>query len=230
LAIEPDTQPDDPKRTNKALELQGYADRRTNELWHTPEGAPYMTVNVGPENSVLIEATDNSHPEHWPLARVNGPIRDWLTTLWFDQKHTPISTETLQQVERTQRAQAMRGKVHRIDTRLTWHDSCVYLDLMDEQWQVPQPVNRAGGPGLDLRPMRPQLNTGGRKVDAFILLKGNKRRDISGLAGGFVNLATLRPQMPIELAELLALLDYPKLGGSGESGLRSSWPSLDGRG
>ena len=93
------------------------------ELFHTPEGEPYATVDVG------------EHFETWPLKSTG--FRDWLMRRFYDSEGKSPSTQGYQDALGVLYGAArFDGEAHEVYTRVAEFDGAIYLDLCDAAWRV----------------------------------------------------------------------------------------------
>jgi putative DNA primase/helicase len=102
------------------------------ELWHSPGGVPYATVQVA------------THEENWPL--LSERFKSWLRYRAVERDQPLAGAADLEKIVGSLAAVALhRGECHRTWTRVGEHDGNVYVDLGDEDWRCVeiQPLDRA---------------------------------------------------------------------------------------
>jgi hypothetical protein len=93
------------------------------ELFHTPEGEPFATVDV----------TD--HYETWLLK--SAGFRDWLMRRFYEAEGKSPSTQSYQDALGVLYGMArFEGQAQEVYTRVAEHGGAIYLDLCDETWRV----------------------------------------------------------------------------------------------
>jgi hypothetical protein len=124
LALIESSQPhteDKPARKPQATTLVELANDA--ELFHTPEGDEYATVNCG------------EHFETWSL-KLRG-FRDWLMRRFYESEGSAPSAQAVQDALDVLRGRArFDGATYEVHTRIAEHEGAIYLDLCDEQWRA----------------------------------------------------------------------------------------------
>ncbi len=93
------------------------------DLWHTPNGDPYISVTV------------SNHREHYPLN--SRATKDYLSRAAFTETGRAPNAAALQDALNTLSGIArFDGDVHQVHVRLAGDDRAVYLDLCDAHWRV----------------------------------------------------------------------------------------------
>jgi hypothetical protein len=119
-AAEPHTE-EKPARKTQATTLIELASEA--ELFSTPEGDAYATVQVG------------AHLETW-LLKLRG-FQDWLRRRFYESESSAPSAQSLQEALDVLRGRAQfDGETREVYTRVAEHDGAIYLDLCDERWRV----------------------------------------------------------------------------------------------
>src|SRR5690606_9964995 len=103
--------------------------RQHGELWRTPEGEEYITVEV------------RGHREHLLIRGGRGSptrsLRDWLTRAFMQEYGKPPGSQALHDAVNALGALAQYdGATYPVFTRVAEHAGAVYLDLCDEHWQA----------------------------------------------------------------------------------------------
>lgn len=112
---------DERSKDSQATRLVRYADEA--EFWHTPNWETYATVNV------------KDHSENWPTG--SRYFRDWLSRKFYLENGTVPSSQAMQDALATIRGRAQfDGEEHRLHTRIGGHNSDIYLDLCNGDWEV----------------------------------------------------------------------------------------------
>jgi len=111
------------QRESQATAIVRLAQDAGVELWHTPAGAPYITIAVG------------GHHEHHPLA--SHATRDYLGRLLYVDTGTAPTASARQDAHATLSGMARYdGDAHDIHVRVAGGQDCIYLDLGDEAWHA----------------------------------------------------------------------------------------------
>jgi hypothetical protein len=110
------------------------------ELFHTPEGNGYASIDV------------DGHKETWPL-KVKG-FRRWLARQFYDTEGKSPSSQAVQDALGVLEGKALfDGQEIAVFTRLADHSGCIYLDLANERWQVIE-VDANGWRLIDAAPVK----------------------------------------------------------------------------
>jgi hypothetical protein len=149
---------------SQATRLVTLATHMGVELFHTPEGDAYATIEV------------DGHKETWPL-KVRG-FRRWLARLFYEQEDKTPGAQAVQDALGVLEGQALYdGPERPVYTRLAAWNDLIYLDLANERWQAVE-VSASGWQVVDTPPVK------------FRRAKGMLPLPVP-VAGG--SLATLRP-------------------------------------
>jgi hypothetical protein len=139
------------------------ATREGVDLFRNSDGEPFATVPV------------NNHFETWSVS--SQGFRQWLTFQFFLEEHKAPSPPALQNALHTIAAMArFEGEEQSIFLRVASHNGCIYLDLVNPQWQVVE-ISSSGWRVMDISPVR------------FIRRRGMRALPTPKSGG---NLATLR--------------------------------------
>jgi hypothetical protein len=160
------------------------------ELFHTPEGEAYATIE------------GDGHRETW-LMKTKG-FRRWLAQQFYRQEGKAPGSQALQDALGVLEGQALfGGPEYPVYTRLAEHDGAVYLDLANAAWEAVE-ITSAGwrvvtDPPLKFRRARGMLPLpcpvrGGHLDDLRGLLNIGNDRDWTLLKSWLVK--TLRPSGP----------------------------------
>lgn len=96
---------------------------REAELWHTPDGEPWATIDAG------------HHREHWPL-RGKG-YREWLARRYYETYGQAPGSQAMQNALAVLEGDAKyAGPEHPVYVRVAEHEGRIYLDLADQQWRA----------------------------------------------------------------------------------------------
>ena len=96
---------------------------RDAELWHTPEGAAFATVEV------------DGHHETWGLR--GRPFKDWLSFQFFQQKNKSPGGQAVADALAVLSEKALfEGPEHQVFTRIAEMDGAIYLDLGNDAWEA----------------------------------------------------------------------------------------------
>jgi hypothetical protein len=110
------------------------------ELFHSPEGLAYATIDV------------EGHTETW-LLKVQG-FRRWLARLFYDEKQKAPGSQALQDALNVLEGKALYdGLEWPVYTRLAAHEGAIYLDLANERWQAVQ-ITATGWQVIDAPPVK----------------------------------------------------------------------------
>lgn len=92
------------------------------ELFHDPEGTPFVTLRVG------------SHQETWPLR--SRQYKDYLSAQYHAQYQATPGTQALNDALNTLGGMSrFAGKEHPVYVRIAEHEGAIYLFLADEEWR-----------------------------------------------------------------------------------------------
>ena len=92
-------------------------------LWHTPDGEAYATIPI------------SSRKENWPIR--NRGFRQWLSRKYYGATGSTPNSQALQDAFSVLGGKALfDGTDHLVYTRLAEHEGAIYLDLVNEQWEV----------------------------------------------------------------------------------------------
>lgn len=98
-------------------------------LFHTPDGEAYAVIQV------------RDHRETWSL-RSKG-FRRWFARRFFELEHKAPSSQALQDALSVLEGHALyEGAEQTVHTRVGEHDGKVYLDLVNDRWQVVEISNQ----------------------------------------------------------------------------------------
>ena len=113
-----------PKQPSQSSTLVALALRAGCELWHTADGDPYATIQVG------------THQEHWPV-RSRG-FRRWLARVYYRRTAgSAPGAQAQQDALNVLEGQAIYdGRQHETAVRVAQHDGAIYLDLANDGWQA----------------------------------------------------------------------------------------------
>ena len=110
-------------RKSQATKLVDLAKIHGIDLWHDPEQRPWATITVG------------DHHEHWPLG--SGAFRRWLKRLFYEVESKAPGSQAIQDALGVLEGQSLfDGPECLVNTRLAEHEGAIYLDLVNEQWEV----------------------------------------------------------------------------------------------
>jgi hypothetical protein len=113
-----DVKPERKSQATILVELAGDA-----ELFRTPEGEPYASVEIG------------GHTETWPLK--SRGLRDWLMRRFYETEGKSPSTQGYQDAFGVLSGEArFGGKTREVYVRVAEHEGAIYVDLADEAWRV----------------------------------------------------------------------------------------------
>jgi len=92
-------------------------------LWHTPEKAGYVTIEV------------NEHQEHHLLR--SKEFTQYLRRLYYEHTQSAPGSQAVQDALGVLEAKALfAGEEHPVFLRVAEHQGCMYLDLCDPGWQA----------------------------------------------------------------------------------------------
>jgi hypothetical protein len=112
-----------PQRPAPSQALQLVTLAETVELFHSPAGEAYATVEV------------NDHWETWPL-RSRG-FRHWLAYQYFRRERKIPGPQVLQGAMGILEGEALfNGPEQAVFIRLAQHEDAIYLDLTNAMWEV----------------------------------------------------------------------------------------------
>ncbi len=126
-------------RRSQAAELVDMALEAGIELWHTPAGDPYGTLQV------------DGHHEHHPLRRV---VRDYLARIYYTRSRRTASAQALTDALGTLGGMARYdGGEFPVAVRLAAHGDALYLDLGGRDYRMVQ-IDAAGWRVVTEAPVR----------------------------------------------------------------------------
>lgn len=127
------TEPDARKRggwSSQATKLVDLVKENGAELFHAPDGEPYVTLHKG------------DHWETWPL-RSKG-FRQWLDWRYFQVEQATAGRQAVQDALAALEGIARHeGAEYPVAVRVAQTDDAIYLDLADDKWRVVE-VTRDG--------------------------------------------------------------------------------------
>lgn len=174
------------------------------ELFHTPEGEPYATVDVG------------EHYETWPLK--SSGFRDWLMRRFHEAEGKSPSTQGYQDAIGVLNGQArFDGETREVYTRVAEHEGAIYVDLCDAEWRAVC-ITADGWRVVDSPPVK------FRRTRGMLALPEPERGGSIGLLRRIINVTD--EQLPLVLAWLVAAYrpnrPFPLLALHGEQGSAKS--------
>lgn len=189
---------------SQATKLVALAVSKGIELFHTPDGKPYVSVPVG------------EHVETWPAL---GTEFKRLLALWYYHEHeAAVGAQGLAEAREVLAAKAQHeGKAVPVWVRVAEHDGACYLDLCDPEWRAVR-VTADGWQIVQKCPVRFRRTSGmlplppptrGGSVERLRELLNVEEGDFVLVLAWLV--AALRPRGP-----------YPILAISGEQGSAKS--------
>jgi hypothetical protein len=94
------------------------------ELFHTPEGEPFLTIAV------------NRHFETRPIGGDRRDFKNFLGKLYYESSGVVASETTINEAISVLIGKARFGAhEHRVHVRIAEHEGCMYFDLADESWR-----------------------------------------------------------------------------------------------
>jgi len=110
------------------------------ELFHSPEGDAYATIEV------------EGHRETWPL-KVKG-FRRWLARLFYEEQHKAPGSQAVQDALAVLEGKAVHdGPECPVYTRLAEHQGAIYLDIGNAAWQAVE-ITPRGWQLIDTPPVK----------------------------------------------------------------------------
>ena len=111
-----------------------------SELWHTPDGTAYATVQR------------DGHREHWSIR--SRAFKQWLGKAYYDRTRNAVGSQTLQDVINALEGKArFDGQEHQLFVRVAEYESRIYIDLADDAWRAVE-IDRDGWRIVDDSPVR----------------------------------------------------------------------------
>src|SRR5262249_54560636 len=107
---------------SQATRLVALATNAGVELFHTPEGDSYATIEV------------DGHRETWPL-KVRR-FRRWLADLFNEEEEKVPGSQAVQDALAVLEGKALKGQELPVFLRLAEHQGAIYLDLGNAAWQA----------------------------------------------------------------------------------------------
>lgn len=194
-----------PGRRSQATEIVDLALKADIELWHGPDGEPYMTI------------PRDGHREHHRIR--SRAAREWLAGAYYAAHRRAPRAQAIGEATEVLAAQARySGAQHDVHVRVAGADGRIYLDLGDEAWRAveigPEGWRVVTDPPVRFRRPRglralPQPAPGGSLEALRALVNVAGDRDWALVVGWLIG--ALRPQGP-----------YPVLCLSGEQGSAKS--------
>jgi hypothetical protein len=193
---------DTPARKPQATTLVELADDA--ELFHTPEGDEYATIQCG------------EHLETWPF-KMRG-FRDWLMRRFYMIEGSAPSTQAVQDAIDVLRGRArFDGATYEVHTRIAEHEGAIYLDLCDELWRAVC-INQDGWQVVNSSPVK------FRRAKGMLELPEPKQGGSVNSLRDYVNVAS--DDWPLILSWLIATYrpgkPFPVLALHGEQGSAKS--------
>ncbi len=109
-----------PSQASQVVELVLGSD---TQLWHTPEGDPWVTVRV------------REHREHHSLT--SKPFKDHVSWSYWGQHGRNVGNQALLDGLNTLAGQArFESNEHQVAGRIVHHDGAVWIDLGDAEWRA----------------------------------------------------------------------------------------------
>ena len=106
-----------------ATKLVELAKENGSELWHTPEGDPFISFEI------------NGHRENYPIK--NKAVKRWLGKLLFEAEEKAANTQAMQDATNILEAEAVyKGHEYNVHVRVGKYDDAIYIDLCDEKWRA----------------------------------------------------------------------------------------------
>jgi hypothetical protein len=140
------------------------------ELFHSPEGDAYATIDV------------EGHRETWPL-KVRG-FRRWLARLFYEEEGKTPGSQAIHDALGVLEGKALfDGPEYPVYTRLAEHNNAVYIDLANERWQAIE-ITAKGWQLIDTPPVK------FRRTRGMLALPDPVRGGTLATLRSFVNLAS----------------------------------------
>jgi hypothetical protein len=109
------------------------------ELFHTPDGRAYATVEV------------SGHCETWPVR--SKRFKAWLGRAYYAAEKKPAPTQAMSEALALAEARALDGPERSVHVRVAESEGRIYIDLADERWRVVE-VDAAGWRVRDRAPVK----------------------------------------------------------------------------
>jgi len=177
---------------------------KDNELWHTPDGEAYATVEV------------DGHWEHWPV-RSKG-FKRWLVRDFYLREGKPPGAQAVNDALLVIEGKAYHdGEEHSAHVRVAGHEDGIYIDLCNDAWAAVR-VTTKGWEVIDKPPVR------FRRAKAMLPLPTPSEGGSVGKLRRFLNVTD--EHWPLVASWLLAAMrpsgPYPVLAIYGEQGSAKS--------
>jgi primase-polymerase (primpol)-like protein len=135
------------KRKNKgnakrsiATRLVELAKESGSELWHTPDGEPFISFTI------------EDHRENYPLR--NKAVRRWLGKLIYEAEGKAANAQALQDATNILEAEAVyKGHEYDVHVRVGEYGDAIYIDLCDNKWRAIE-INASGWKITEHPPIR----------------------------------------------------------------------------
>ena len=113
-----------PKKAKTRSQASGLIDLTKGlQKWHSPDGIGYISLNVG------------KHREHWPIK--SSSFRRWIQREHYCKFKRVANAQSVQDALGVLEGEAMfDGREYPVHLRLAEHESNIYLDLCNPEWQV----------------------------------------------------------------------------------------------
>jgi hypothetical protein len=120
------------EKESVSQQILGLVLKDGTELFHTPEGEPFLTIAV------------NGHFETRPIGGDRRDFKDFLGKLYYDSSNAVASETTINEA-----ISVLVGKAkfdapeHQVFVRIAEHEGCINVDLADECWRAVK-ISREG--------------------------------------------------------------------------------------
>ena len=126
-------------KASLATKLIKLAEEQVQLLFHDQNGEPWARFLVG------------DHNEHHPVE--SRAFKDWISRLLWEKERSAPYSEALRSSLSVIGAKArFDGPCHALNTRITWHDGAIWVDLADGRWRAVR-INAEGWEIVDSPPM-----------------------------------------------------------------------------
>jgi hypothetical protein len=112
------------KDESPAEKIIRYAIENDTELFHSPDGQPFLRTRV------------DGHWETLAMGKKSG-FRDWLGRLYYLRENKPVPETAINEANSVLVARAKHdGHEYPVFVRIGGDDGCIYLDLANEAWEA----------------------------------------------------------------------------------------------
>src|SRR2546423_578970 len=162
-----DDDADDDRNAQQSQATRLVALAEDAELFQTPEGTAYATVQV------------KGHGETWPLKATS--FRNWLARRFYETCRKAAPSQAVSDALGVLEGKSLfEGETREVKTRVAEHDGAIYLDLSDSEWRAVK-ITKEGWEVVQNPPVR------FRRANAMLPLPPPERGGSIGELEKFIN-------------------------------------------